>query len=127
METINIQQALGQIDDILEKAFLGEEIIIKKNDQQMIKISSTTTPSERPPLFGSDKDKIQIADNFDEPVTDWNFPVIDAEQVQKNQAAINLLDSWLDEDEDASEHQETWDSLKKAMDEDRLSDRPLFP
>ncbi|UXE58662.1 MAG: hypothetical protein KA717_21790 [Woronichinia naegeliana WA131] len=56
-----------------------------------------------------------------------NSPVINAEQAQKNQAAIDLLDSWLSEDEDASEHQQTWDYLKKVMDEDRLSDRPLFP
>jgi hypothetical protein len=53
--------------------------------------------------------------------------IVNAEQAQKNQAAINLLDSWLSEDEDASEHQQTWDYLKKVMDEDRLSDRPLFP
>lgn len=53
--------------------------------------------------------------------------VIDAEQAQKNQAAINLLDSWLDDTEDASEHQQAWDFLKTALDEDRLSDRPLFP
>ncbi|GBF81823.1 hypothetical protein [Aphanothece sacrum] len=55
-----------------------------------------------------------------------NSPIINTEQAQKNQAAIDLLDSWLSEDEDASEHQQTWDYLKKAMDEDRLSDRPLF-
>jgi hypothetical protein len=54
-------------------------------------------------------------------------PVINAEQAQKNQAAIDLLDSWLDDDEDASEHQQAWDFLKTALDEDRLSDRPLFP
>jgi hypothetical protein len=54
-------------------------------------------------------------------------PVIDAEQAQKNQAAINLLDSWLGENEDASEHQQAWDFLRTALDEDRLSDRPLFP
>ncbi|MBW4549640.1 MAG: hypothetical protein KME35_00730 [Aphanocapsa sp. GSE-SYN-MK-11-07L] len=52
--------------------------------------------------------------------------VIDAEQAKKNQAAIDLLDSWLDDTEDASEHQQAWDSLKTALDEDRLSDRPLF-
>jgi hypothetical protein len=54
-------------------------------------------------------------------------PVIDAEQARKNQAAINLLDSWLSDDEDAVEHQQAWDFLKTALDEDRLSDRPLFP
>lgn len=53
--------------------------------------------------------------------------VVDAEQARKNQAAIDLLDSWLDDTEDASEHQQAWDFLKTALDEDRLSDRPLFP
>lgn len=53
--------------------------------------------------------------------------IVDIEQAQKNQAAIDLLDSWLDDSEDATEHQQTWDFLKTALDEDRLSDRPLFP
>jgi hypothetical protein len=53
--------------------------------------------------------------------------VVDIEQARKNQAAIDLLDSWLDDTEDASEHQQAWDFLKTALDEDRLSDRPLFP
>ena len=54
--------------------------------------------------------------------------VINAEQAQKNQAAIDLLDSWMaDESEDAAEHQQAWDFLKVALDEDRLSNRPLFP
>jgi hypothetical protein len=52
--------------------------------------------------------------------------VIDPEQAKKNQAAIDLLDSWLEETEDAAEHQKAWDFLKTALDEDRLSDRPLF-
>jgi hypothetical protein len=49
--------------------------------------------------------------------------VVDAEQAQKNQAAINLLNSWLDD----NEHQQAWEFLKTALDEDRLSNRPLFP
>lgn len=53
--------------------------------------------------------------------------VVDAEQARKNQAAIDLLDSWLDDSEDASEHQQAWEFLKTALDQDRLSDRPLFP
>jgi hypothetical protein len=55
------------------------------------------------------------------------LPVIDAEQARKNQAAIDLLDSWLDDTEDPSEHQQAWEFLKTALDEDRLSNRPLFP
>ncbi|NJL92030.1 MAG: hypothetical protein HC916_21330 [Coleofasciculaceae cyanobacterium SM2_1_6] len=55
------------------------------------------------------------------------LPIVNVEQAQKNQAAIDLLDSWINNDEDASEHQQTWDFLKVALDEDRLSNRPLFP
>ncbi len=54
-------------------------------------------------------------------------PIIDADQARRNQAAIDLLESWLGETEDALEHQQAWDFLKTALDEDRLSDRPLFP
>lgn len=54
-------------------------------------------------------------------------PIIDPEQARKNQVAIDLLDSWLEDDEDASEHQRAWEFLKVALDEDRLSNRPLFP
>ena len=71
METITIQQALNQINEILEKAFSGEEIFIKKSDEQIIKISSMLLPLPRPSLFGSDKDKIYIVDNFDDPLEDF--------------------------------------------------------
>jgi hypothetical protein len=54
-------------------------------------------------------------------------PVVDVEQARKNQAAIALLDSWLSDEEDASEDQRAWEFLKTALDEDRLSNRPLFP
>ena len=50
-------------------------------------------------------------------------------QREKNQAAIDLLDSWLNETdpEVIREQRETWEFLKKALDEDRLSYRKLFP
>jgi hypothetical protein len=44
----------------------------------------------------------------------------------RNQAAIELLRSWREEG-DEQEQRETWEFLQKALDEDRLSDRPLFP
>ena len=44
-----------------------------------------------------------------------------ADQIEKNQAAIQLLRSWREGDE--QEQRETWEYLKKALDEDRLSDR----
>jgi hypothetical protein len=47
------------------------------------------------------------------------------EELPKNLAAIELLKSWCEGDE--KEQHETMEFLKKALDEDRLSDRKLFP
>ena len=48
-----------------------------------------------------------------------------ATQSQKNRALIQLLRSWREGDE--QEQRSTWEYLKQALDEDRLSERKLFP
>ncbi|MGK7893345.1 MAG: hypothetical protein AB4372_06900 [Xenococcus sp. (in: cyanobacteria)] len=45
---------------------------------------------------------------------------------QKQTEAVNLIQSWID-DEDVEEQQETGQFLIQALDEDRLSERKLFP
>ncbi len=47
-------------------------------------------------------------------------------QREKNLALASLIQSWLDDDESAEEQKETWEFLREALDEDRLSDRKLF-
>lgn len=49
-----------------------------------------------------------------------------AERMQRNQGAIELLRSW-EEEGDEQEQTETWEYLRRVLDEDRLSNRPLFP
>jgi len=45
-----------------------------------------------------------------------------------NHAAIELLRSWREDDAyDEEEQRTTWEYLKQALDEDRLSDRKFFP
>lgn len=44
---------------------------------------------------------------------------------QRREALTELLRRWREEDEE--EQRETWEYLKKALDEDRLSYRKLFP
>ncbi len=48
-----------------------------------------------------------------------------SERERKNFALAQLLKSWHEDDE--LEQPETWERLKQALDEDRLSDRKLFP
>jgi len=45
---------------------------------------------------------------------------------QRQAKAVNLLQSWIN-DEDIEEQQETGQYLVRALDEDRLSERKLFP
>lgn len=47
-----------------------------------------------------------------------------AEQKKKNQAAIKLLDSWLQEESDYDTR--VWPQVKKAIEENRLSERNRF-
>jgi excisionase family DNA binding protein len=47
------------------------------------------------------------------------------ERIKRNRAAIELLQSWLEEDKNAP--QETDEEFLRALDEDRLSYRKLFP
>jgi hypothetical protein len=47
------------------------------------------------------------------------------EQIRRNQALIELLNSW--DQEDAEEQRETLEFLMRALDEDRPSYRKLFP
>ncbi len=47
------------------------------------------------------------------------------EQIRRNQALIDLLNEW--DQEDAEEQRETLEFLMKALDEDRPSYRKLFP
>jgi hypothetical protein len=72
-------------------------------------------------------DLLDTLRQFRQKIPPATLPIVNIEQARKNQAAIDLLDSWLGEDQDASEHQQTWDFLQKAFNKDRLSDRPLFP
>lgn len=71
METIDINQALTEISKLIEKAVDGEEIIITKNNQPIVKLVSLQPPPTRAPLFGSDRGLISITDDFDEPLEDF--------------------------------------------------------
>jgi len=69
----------------------------------------------------TEKDELSANDTelHDESAEETELPANDAE------SAVALLQSWCDED--AQEQRETWEFLKTALDQDRLSNRKLFP
>jgi predicted ATP-binding protein involved in virulence len=48
-------------------------------------------------------------------------------QTQKSRELVQLLRAWREGDEDEQEQRNTWEYLRQALDEDRLSERKLFP
>jgi antitoxin (DNA-binding transcriptional repressor) of toxin-antitoxin stability system len=67
---VDIADAQIQITQLLQSALQGEEVIITRNDQpilKLIQISSTAKRRKR----GSAKGQIWIAPNFDEPLEDF--------------------------------------------------------
>ncbi len=59
-----------------------------------------------------------------------NPPILSLEKLpeeisEQNSKAIELLDSWINEDNE-QEQKETWEYLKKELDKNRLSDRKFF-
>ncbi|MGD2179683.1 hypothetical protein [Lusitaniella coriacea] len=72
-------------------------------------------------------DLLSLLRQFRQEVTSTPPTIVNPEQAQKNKAAVDLLDSWLGDDEEEAKHQQACDFLKTALDEDRLSERLLLP
>jgi hypothetical protein len=49
-----------------------------------------------------------------------------SEKIERNKSIIDLINSWVEEG-DEQEQTETAEYLRKALDENRISNRPLFP
>ena len=56
----------------------------------------------------------------------WNIAIQKLQIPQNPQVLEDLLQSW-EEHDDEQEQQETWEYLRQVLDEDRLSNRLLFP
>ncbi|MEH2024897.1 type II toxin-antitoxin system Phd/YefM family antitoxin [Nostoc sp.] len=71
MQHITIEAASQNLDELIAAAINGEEIIITKYQQPMVKLTPVILEKKRSPLFGSAKDLITISDDFDEPLEEF--------------------------------------------------------
>jgi antitoxin (DNA-binding transcriptional repressor) of toxin-antitoxin stability system len=69
MKTVGIQEAEGQLRDLIDDAIEGKEVFIVKNSSQIVQLVRVKPPIRRP-QFGSAKDLIELADDFDAPLED---------------------------------------------------------
>lgn len=69
MPQMDIAQAQNHFSDLIEKALRGEEVVITRDDQPVVKLVAVSpVKPPRSDLFGSDRDLIDISDDFDEPL-----------------------------------------------------------
>jgi antitoxin (DNA-binding transcriptional repressor) of toxin-antitoxin stability system len=70
MIQITLAEAAANLPHFVEMATQGEEIVIVKDDQPVVKLSSIL-PKRHPAKAGSAKGLVWISDDFDEPLEDF--------------------------------------------------------
>ncbi len=70
MQQMNLAEASKNLPDLIEAALSGEEIVITKDDQPVVKLTPVSSVKRcRQP--GSAKGLVTISDDFDEPLEDF--------------------------------------------------------
>lgn len=70
MHQVSLEEAKTQLPDLIDAAVGGEEIIIAKDPQHLVKLVPVSTTRPRP-QFGSAKGLITMSEDFDEPLEDF--------------------------------------------------------
>lgn len=72
MQLVNLADASKHLPELIEAAEGGEEIIITKDEQPVVKLVPVPpVKKRRPAKAGTAKGLITIADDFDEPLEDF--------------------------------------------------------
>lgn len=68
--TIDVVQATQQLPELIDLSIKGDDIIITRRGQPVVKLVAVQK-TKRQRQFGSAKGFIKIADDFDEPLADF--------------------------------------------------------
>jgi hypothetical protein len=101
-----------------------EQQLLNLDQSERIRIADLLTQSIPSHSSETWKDITTLSSNSN--TESWNGALQKLQTPAHPQALANLLQSWEDEG-DTREQQETWEFLHQALDQDRLSHRPLFP
>ena len=70
MHTVGLKEAAGRLAELIDEVASGEEVVITREDGATFKIVPVAL---MPPLpqFGSAKGRVQMREDFDEPLEDF--------------------------------------------------------
>ena len=71
MHQVDLDEAKSHLPDLVEAAIKGEEVVITKDDQPVVKLVPIVLTKPRP-QFGSAKGLITMSEDFDEPLEDFD-------------------------------------------------------
>jgi prevent-host-death family protein len=69
MSPVDLEQAKEHLDELVEQAARGEEVVITRNSRPLARLVPIEHRKAR--QFGSAKGLIEIADDFDAPLEDF--------------------------------------------------------
>ena len=70
MSYVSLDQAKNRLEELIEQASRGEEVIITRGDGASFKLVPTLSGEPRP-RFGSAKGQVWMSDDFDAPLDDF--------------------------------------------------------
>ena len=70
MQQVNIEEAKGSLSALIEATLNGEEVVITRDNEPIVKLTPVRQSKPRP-QFGSARGLITIADDFGEPLPDF--------------------------------------------------------
>lgn len=70
MQNIDVNQAKQQLPQLIEQVVGGNEVIITKSGQPVVRLVAITKRRDQR-QFGSARGLIEISDDFDEPLEDF--------------------------------------------------------
>ena len=71
MKQLTVQQATKHLDDLVDAAISGEDVVLTRDDRPAVRLVPVQ-PLEGRPQFGSAKGKISMSDDFDAPLDDFS-------------------------------------------------------
>lgn len=71
MTVTTVKEAQRKLEELLDEAARGEEVVITTGDGRTFKLVSATAKLHKGGLIGSAKGQVWLADDFDAPLEDF--------------------------------------------------------
>lgn len=69
MNQVNVAYARAHLSDLIARARRGEEVVIAKRDEPMVRLVPVENHPKRKPQFGAMKGRARVDDAFFEPLS----------------------------------------------------------